>query len=192
MLPRWIPMWSSPWLVKYSFLHSFSTFISCQASLCILNHYNLYYRVYISFYNSQSLFTLINTGLFAVDTEISGLRYFCRCGFDPWPCGFLLVGPAQQHKRCGGRSDPQLTRWREGPTKEGHNNNQNPITTQSKPIINGIPRASISKDQGDYTTEPHWSPTIEVHMTNSGSQNRKILEAEANKKSLINNGKKKK
>ena len=42
------------------------------------------------------------------------------------------------------------------------------------------------------TTESHWHSTIEVHSINSGSQNRSISEAEANKKSLTNNGKTKK
>ena len=32
--------------------------------------------------------------------------------------------------RCGGWSDPQSTSWREGPTKERPNNNQNPITSR--------------------------------------------------------------
>ena len=38
--------------------------------------------------------------------------------------------------------------------------------------INSIPRAASSGDQGDYSTESHRSPNIEVHTTNPGSQNR--------------------
>ena len=41
-----------------------------------------------------------------------------------------LSAPAQQHRRFGGWSDPQPTSWREGPTKERPNNNQNPITSR--------------------------------------------------------------
>ena len=37
---------------------------------------------------------------------------------------------AQQHKRHSWQSDPQSTSWREGPTKEWSNNNQNPITSR--------------------------------------------------------------
>ena len=37
-----------------------------------------------------------------------------------------LSTPALQNTRCSGWSDPQLTSWREGPTKETPNNNQNP------------------------------------------------------------------
>ena len=59
-------------------------------------------------------------------------------------------------------------------------------------VIKGILRASSSGDQGDCTTESHRSPTIEVHITKLGSQNRSISEAGANKKSLTNNGKTKK
>ena len=33
--------------------------------------------------------------------------------------------PAQQKTRGGGQSDPQLTSWRDGPTKERPKNNQN-------------------------------------------------------------------
>ena len=39
-----------------------------------------------------------------------------------------LATPAQQNTRRGGQSDPQLTSWKEGPTKERRNNNQNPKT----------------------------------------------------------------
>ena len=39
-----------------------------------------------------------------------------------------LSTPAQQNTRCGGWSDPQLTHWREGSTKERTNNNQNTKT----------------------------------------------------------------
>ena len=39
-----------------------------------------------------------------------------------------LPKPAQQNTRGGGRSDTQLTRWREGLTKERPNNNQTPKT----------------------------------------------------------------
>ena len=39
-----------------------------------------------------------------------------------------LPTPAQQNTRHGGHSDPQLTSWREGPTKERPNNNKIPKT----------------------------------------------------------------
>ena len=69
---------------------------------------------------------------------------------------------------------------------------------QSKPKdiqranINSIPRAASSGDQEDCATESHRSSTIEVHTINPRSQNRSIEQAEANKKSLTNNGKTKK
>ena len=66
------------------------------------------------------------------------------------------------------------------------------IQRANKNGIKGIPRASSSGDQRNCTTESHRSPTIEVHTTNSGSQNRSIQEAEANKKTFTNNGKTKK
>ena len=53
----------------------------------------------------------------------------------------------------------------------------------------GHPTASSSGYQGDYTTESYRSPTTEVHTTNSSSQKDQFKEAEANKKSLSNNGK---
>ena len=40
------------------------------------------------FYNSLSLYTFINTGSFAADTEIAGGRYFCGCEFLPWAVWF--------------------------------------------------------------------------------------------------------
>ena len=40
--------------------------------------------------------------------------------------------------------------------------------------IKGIPRASSSGDQGNYTTDSHRSPTIEVHTTEKGIQRRSI------------------
>ena len=40
--------------------------------------------------------------------------------------------------------------------------------------IKGIPGASSSGDQGDNITESHRPPTIEVHTTNTVSQNRSI------------------
>ena len=39
-----------------------------------------------------------------------------------------LPTPAQQKTMGGGQSDPQLTSWWEGPTKETPNNNQKPKT----------------------------------------------------------------
>ena len=58
----------------------------------------------------------------------------------------------------------------------------NPITiktqlhpqSQPKNGMKGIPRAPSSGDQGDCITESHRFPTIEVHTTKSGSQNRSI------------------
>ena len=41
-----------------------------------------------------------------------------------------LLTPAQQNTIGGGQSDLQLTKEREGPTKERSNNNQNPITSR--------------------------------------------------------------
>ena len=58
--------------------------------------------------------------------------------------------------------------------------------------MNDSPRPVSSGDQGYCTTESHRYSTIEVHTINPGSQNRSISEAEANKKSLTNNGKTKK
>ena len=55
--------------------------------------------------------------------------------------------------------------------------------------MKGIPAAYNSGDRGDFTTESHRSPTTEVHTTNSSSQKDQFKEAEANKKSLSNNGK---
>ena len=37
-----------------------------------------------------------------------------------------LPTPPQQNTRHGGLSNPQLTSWKEGPTEERTNNNQNP------------------------------------------------------------------
>ena len=48
----------------------------------------------------------------------------------PWVCGFVLVAAVQQHTRCGRQSDLRSTSWREGPTKEQLNNNQNPVTSR--------------------------------------------------------------
>ena len=39
-----------------------------------------------------------------------------------------LPTPAQQKTRGGGQTDPQITRWWEGPSKERPNNNQKPKT----------------------------------------------------------------
>ena len=39
-----------------------------------------------------------------------------------------LPTPAQQKTRGGGQTDPQITSWWEGPTKERPNNNQKPNT----------------------------------------------------------------
>ena len=55
---------------------------------------------------------------------------FADVGLFRWLCGFVLVAPAQQHTRYDGRRDPQSISWREGPTKERSNNNQNPITSR--------------------------------------------------------------
>ena len=45
-------------------------------------------------------------------------------------CSFVQAAPAQQHKRCGGWTDPQSTSGREGSIKERFNSNQNPITSR--------------------------------------------------------------
>ena len=66
------------------------------------------------------------------DTEFVGARkgrdIFADVGLLPGLCGFLLAAPEQKHTTCSGRSDPQLTSWREGPTKERPQNIQNPKT----------------------------------------------------------------
>ena len=54
------------------------------------------------------------------------------------------------------------------------------------------PRSVSSGNQGDCNTESHRYSTTEVYIINSGSQNRATEEAEANRKSLTNNGKTKK
>ena len=61
------------------------------------------------------------------------------------------------------------------PTK--NDQQQSKPNYNQRPNINGIKdiqRASSSGDQGDCTTESHKFLTIEVHTTNSGSQNRSI------------------
>ena len=58
--------------------------------------------------------------------------------------------------------------------------------------MNDSPRPVSSGDKGDCTTERHRTSTTEVHTRNPGSQKRTTEEAEANKKSLTNDGKKKK
>ena len=69
------------------------------------------------------------TGSFAVDSGIVGGQViFAGVGLFPGLCGFVLTVSSKQHTRSGGQSDPQSTSWREGPTKEQPNNNQNPIT----------------------------------------------------------------
>ena len=55
---------------------------------------------------------------------------FVGVGLFPGLGGFVLAAPAQQHTRRDRWSDPQSTSWREGPTKEQPNNNQNPITSR--------------------------------------------------------------
>ena len=74
-----------------------------------------------------------------------------------------LSTPAQQNKRCGGWRDPQLTSWREGPTKERPNKRQ---TSKHKDIqranLNENPRPVNSGDQGDCTTESHRTSAKEV------------------------------
>ena len=73
---------------------------------------------------------VFSNNTFAVDTEIlgGGGDIFADVCLFPGLCGFLLAAPGQQQTRCGGWSDPQLTSWREGPTKERPSNNQNPKT----------------------------------------------------------------
>ena len=53
--------------------------------------------------------------------------------------------------------------------------------------INDTPRPTSSGDHGDYINEYHRTSTIEVHIINTGSQNRSIYEAEANMTNLTNN-----
>ena len=74
-----------------------------------------------------------NTGSFVVDSGITRGVVFVDVGLFPGLCGFVLVVPPQQNTRCVGQSDPQLISWREGLTKEKHNNNQNP-KTYTEPI----------------------------------------------------------
>ena len=58
--------------------------------------------------------------------------------------------------------------------------------------MNHSPRSVRLGDQGDCTTESHRYSITEISTKNPGSQNRATKEAEANKKSLTNNGKTKK
>ena len=75
----------------------------------------------------------------------------------------------------GGETLSQPARGKDSP-------NNDPITTKTqlqpesphKWHKRAIPRASSSGDQGDYTTESHSSPTIEVHTTKTGSQSTSI------------------
>ena len=80
----------------------------------------------------------------------------------------------------------------EGRTRQRKTQQQSKPKDIQRANINDNPRSASSGDQGDCTTESQRSSTIEVHTINLGSQNRSIWEAEANKKSLTNNGKTKK
>ena len=66
--------------------------------------------------------------------------------------------------------------------------------TKDIPIanINHSPRSVSLGDQRDCTTESHRYSTTEVYTVNPGGQNRENYKAEANRKSLTNNGKTKK
>ena len=60
-------------------------------------------------------FTIARESLKTLDNKKNQLQY-------------NLSAPAQQNTRRGGWSDPELTSWREGPTKERPNKNQKPKT----------------------------------------------------------------
>ena len=78
--------------------------------------------------------------------------------------------------------------------------NTHPRKTQQEPKPKDIHRANINHstrserlgDQGDCTTESHRYSITEVYTINPGGQNRATYEAEANRKSLTNNGQAKK
>ena len=103
---------------------------------------------------------------------------FVGVGLFPGQFGFVLAAPAQQNTRQGGQSESQSDSWREGPTKGQPNNNQNTVTENPHKWHKGHPKKTSSGDQGDYTTESHRSPIIEVHTTKTG-RHRSIQEAEA-------------
>ena len=80
----------------------------------------------------------------------------------------------------------------EGRTHQRKTQQQSKSEEIQRANINNSPRPASSGDQGDFTTESHKSSTTVVHNRNPGRQNSSISEAEANRKSLTNNGKTKK
>ena len=101
-----------------------------------------------------------------------------------------LPTPAQQNTRGGGYSDPvnQLV----GRAHQTKTQNQPKSKDIHRANINNSPTSVSSAYEGDCTTESHTYSITEVYTINPGTQNRSIEEAEANKKSLTNNGKTKK
>ena len=100
---------------------------------------------------------------------------FAGVGLFPGLCGFVLAAPAQLHTKHGGRTHPQSTSWREDtPKKDQQQSKASHIQRVNINGMKGIPRVSSSEDQRGHTTESHKFLTIEVHTTNSGSQNRSI------------------
>ena len=129
--------------------------------------------LFLSFFiKSQSLYTFINTGSFAVDTETAEGRYFCVCGFVPCALWFSFDSTCITAYKTWWVEWPSVNQLEKRPPKN------NPMTIKPKYIqranINTVPRAASSGDQGDCTTESHMSPTTEVHTTNSENQNRSI------------------
>ena len=101
--------------------------------------------------------------------------------------GFFLPAPTKSIEDVvGGDTLRQLAGGKEPPK-----NYPTTMKTQIHPESHhsGIPRAASSRQQRDCNTEFHRTSIIELHTTNSSSQKRSIKEAEANKKSLTNNGK---
>ena len=83
-----------------------------------------------------------------------------------------LSTPALQNTRRSGWSDPQLTSWREDPSKKDPTTikTQRHIESQHKPQ----PKTSKIRRVRRPHTESHWHSTIEVHTINPGSQKRSI------------------
>ena len=80
-------------------------------------------------YNSLNLVTplLVLLHLMLIVGLLGGVTFEGK-SFFPELCSFVMEASAQQHTRRG-KSDPQSTSWRKGPTKEGPNN-QYPFTSR--------------------------------------------------------------
>ena len=93
-------------------------------------------------------------------------------------CGFLLAAYCQNRIQDDRIQDVvgRVTLSKPAGGKDPSKNNPTAMKTyiHLRANINSIPRATGSADQGDCITESHNSPTIEVHNTKFGSQNRSI------------------